>query len=113
MDKDVTKFEGINDHYAFCFPADVTKKQFETGHNYGFQRLRMCFCENCANGDPIHCSETKFCGDWKGPKKRGTAGSDSPVDFPKTRNRTKSYLEHQIKDTKAMFDDILSFTKEF
>ena len=43
----------------------------------------------------------------------GRPGKDQPVDFPLPVSVTKAYLEEQIKQTEVMFNDILSYSKEF
>ena len=75
--------------------------------------MRMCVCASCVNGDPLHCTHTHFSGEWKGERKKGTAGNDEPVDFPLIANRNEADIRKQMEGTRIMFDDIVSYTEEF
>ena len=44
---------------------------------------------------------------------KNTSNYSIGANFPKKANQNKAYLEKQMKDTEAMFDDILSYTKDF
>ena len=68
----------------------------------------MCVCTRCANGDPLNCEWSHFCGQWTGPN-----GKDEPVDFPLEQNRNNASLEKQIQETRIMFEDMMSYTDKF
>ena len=113
-------FSKISQPLTFFFPYGSERSFFKcedtvlkAGHNYGYQRIRICRCRECASGNPLKCSLKMFCGEWKGRKARGTAGSNNPVDFPKKKNRNEKYIKEQIATTAAMFDEVKTYTTEF